>query len=385
MLPKYQNYEVKLPCSNRAIPLCIDANVLMQIGIIENTLPVSDFTTHSNSYSTGLVLAAELRSTVMKHFRITLLATIMLLLVAACSSPKPQIRPDKAVVNGVRSLDRAAGKAEFSVSAFKDDTLLTEGTIGNVSATVDKVTTRDATARAIVVTPTANTCQNGTITSAGDISAILTLDGSGSMRRNDANKLRNKAAKELVSRMRGNDRAAVGWFSSDELQMVQTITSDAALLNTAIDNATKNHGRTNLWGASIDSINYLKSLSNAGNKVAVVFTDGGDTARRSTPAEIIKQAKAQNIRMFMIGLGNESSINVRDMANIASATNGFYGNAANAQGLTELFNRTFNAAKAAGCVSVTFAPVPSQGTKITGTLSFEVNGIAFTGNYEVIF
>lgn len=321
----------------------------------------------------------------MKHARITMLATILLLLIAACSSPAPQVRPDKAVINGVSSLDREAGRANFSVSAFKGDTLLTEGALSDVSATVTEATTKGNVARATTFTPTAATCQNGTITSAGDISAILTLDGSTSMTWNDRSKLRNTAAKEFVSRMAGNDQAAVAWFSSTDLQMVQTITSDATLLNTGIDNATKNSGSTNLWGASIDSINYLTSLSNASNKVAVVFTDGADTRNQSTPAEIIAQAKAQNVRMFMIGLGSVGSINVDDMTNIASSTNGFYRNANNAQGLTELFNLAFNAAKAAGCVSVTFAPVPPAGTTITGTLSFKVNGAPFTGDYEVIF
>lgn len=332
----------------------------------------------------------------MQYIRVSIFMGLILLLLAACVTPEkksvPDSVPDKATVNGLIKVDNTKGRADFSVSAFKGEQLLEEGTISDVSATVESVSSR-ATAASLQTTAatynaTAAVCQNGNITSAGDMSALILMDASGSMRWNDRDKLRNKAAKEFVSRMTGNDRAVVAWFSSSEgYTLEQELTADKTLLEAGIDRATLYRGTTNLWGSSYDGVNYIHSkVQGDKNKFVLVLTDGEDTKGFKKPADIITLAQNTKVRMFMIGLeASVGSVDTDNMMKIAGDTNGFYRSVRDAQGLSELFNSAFNAAKSAGCVSVTFSPVPPKGTTLKGKLSFKVNDTSFEVDYEVVF
>lgn len=295
-------------------------------------------------------------------------ALTMMVVLTAC--PKQAVVPDKAVVNGVLKVDKAKGSVDLSISAFTGENLLESGSIGQVSATV---TNPKYQAKG-------STCSNNNISSRGSLTAVLTLDGSGSMSGSDPNRKRNEAAKALVQRMSSQDKAAVSWFSSG-FTPVQGLTSDKSLLNSAIDKATKASGGTRLWLAGVKSIEQIQSVS-GNNKVIVLFTDGRDSSNR---APLITAAKAANVRVFMIGLGNSSAINVAAMQDVANQTGGFYKNVDDAQNLIDLFDSAFNAAKAAGCVNVLFNPVPTTGTTLTGEVSFSVNNAPFKGSYEVTF
>ena len=293
-------------------------------------------------------------------------------LLAACGGPPP---PADATVNGVTSIDRTTGEVEFSVSALNQEgELLGDGNLSNVTATVEQPG----------FAVEGDVCGTGTIEDKGPLTTILTLDASGSMSSNDGNRRRNGAAKLFVQRMSGEDRAAVSWFSSGSISLEQELTSDKALLGAAVDRATRAGGFTNFWGSSMESVNFLGEATGA-NKVAVMFTDGLDTSGRATPQEVINNAQAKGVRVFMIGLGDDTRINSAEMKDVATGTQGFYRNSSDAEGLEQLFNLTFNAAKASGCIDITFTPVPTPGTTVSGGLTFEVNNGSFTGDYSVTF
>lgn len=294
--------------------------------------------------------------------------------------PPVQSAPNKAIINGLNKVDRASGVVELSVSALKNDALVDKGVISDVSATVDSITSASSK---LSVTP--ESC--GDISRKNSITAIMTLDGSGSMRWNDNKKLRNTAAKKFVSRMSESDRSAIAWFSR-VFKMEQVITSDKALMNKGINRATKNVGVTDLWGASIKSIQYLASLGDADNKIAIVLADGEDTEKTSTPQKVIDEANKSKIRMFMIFLGSglgEKDKDKFNMINVASNTGGLYARVETASNLNNLFDKSFNAAKSEGCLRLTFSPVPAKNTKISGTISFKVNQVSFSEKYEVSF
>jgi len=307
------------------------------------------------------------------QFILALGCTVVFL--AACGgATAPQ--PASATLNGVSKLDREAGKAELSVSALNETgDLLEQGSLSAVSATVNEAD----------INVSAGVCGTGQIESRGDLRAVLSLDGSGSMSVNDPEKNRASASKQFVARMSSSDLAAVSSFSGgSEIPMWQTLTADKALLDEAIDKATSARGGTNLWGAAVASINYLAEESGT-NKVAVILTDGRDTSSRSNPEEVIALANEKGISVFMIGLGDERRINVTAMTDVASATNGFYRNVADSSGLDSLFDTALNASKAAGCIDITFDPVPVSGQTVTGELEFSINGKAFASEYSVNF
>ena len=308
----------------------------------------------------------------------------MLALLTACPG-EPTIVPDKASFNGVTQLDTVAGKAELSVSALKDETVLTRGTITNASATVTSTSLQAQQ----TFTVRAEVCGN-IIPKGETITGLLTLDSTGSMGSNDPTKLRAVAAKDFVVRMSGQDRAAVASFDTStaptapytDLTIWQNFSSDKPLLETAIDKATFDRGDTNVWDAGIDSVALLKTTSGE-NKIVVLLTDGEDNRSSNDPEDVIESANQETTSIYTIGLGR--SINARELLEIASATGGTFNQVNEADDLIGLYDSIFNATRASGCIEITFQPLPSPGAVLSGNLTFTVNGANLTTAYTVRF
>ena len=76
------------------------------------------------------------------------------------------------------------------------------------------------------------------------------------------------------------------------------------------------------------------------------------------------------------------------MQNVAAATGGLFAAASDASGLQALFDGMFNATKASFCIKVIFlvsGKPPTAGTRITGTLPFQVSGKPFSTDFDVVF
>jgi von Willebrand factor type A domain len=290
--------------------------------------------------------------------------------------------PVKATFNGVRKINAVTGTAQISVSALdKDSLLLPSGTITEPVVTGSSTTTLALNARA-TFQATSNVC-GAIASSGGSLRAILTFDGSGSMSDTDPGQLRNQAAKSFVDRMGSTDQAIVGSFSTlVTLPPIADLTSDKAKLKAAIDKATYASGGTNLWGAAFESTNLIATASGP-SKIAIVFTDGEDTSNRYTPTEVIANANAKGIKMYMVGFGD--SINATKMTAVANGTNGIYRGVRAASDLKDLFNTTFNAVTAAGCIEIVFSPIPNAGTTVNGSVQFKVNGAALNTPFTINF
>lgn len=306
------------------------------------------------------------------------------LLLTSCSTDV--IIPDKATYNGTISINAAEGSADLSVSALKDETVLLGGEISNPRATVNPVDGSSfTTAQAFTVD--AEVC--GDITARGDtLSAVLTLDASNSMEDNDPDELRAEAAKGFVDRMDSADRVAIASFDTETeptspyqaIRLWQDFTNDKNLARTAVDDATFFSGGTNLWDAGIDSLELLGTIQGE-NEAVVLLTDGEDRDSSSSVQDLIDSATQSGIAVYTIGLGND--INADALSRIATETRGTFNEVAEAADLTGLFDRVFNASQAAGCITLTFDPVPQVDVK--GELTFEVNGATLSVDYSVPF
>lgn len=310
----------------------------------------------------------------MKRVGLVVGICMVLVLMVSCSGGLPP--PAEAVVNGVTKVDRESGRAELSVSALDNEgNLLTSGTVSGVRAEVDQ----DGFSVA------AGACNSGRIEDLGPLTAMLTLDASYSMSWNDPSQLRATGAKRFVDRMGSGDVAAISSFEDNRFPVYTNgFVSDKDELYTAIDSATYIGSGTPLWDAAVGVINYM-SQAEGSNKVAIIFTDGEDTGSRNRSQGVIDLANQEDIKIFMIGLIGSGSIDTREMLNVATQTSGFYADADDADGLESLFNRTFNASKASGCIDLIFQPVPTSGITLTGGLNFRVNNREFSGSYEVTF
>ncbi len=343
----------------------------------------------------------------MNKLRIGVVFGIVTFALTACTSTEPKPEPLKliGIVNGF-NLDSAsvAQQVNLSVSAVKPDgNLLENAVLLNPNVPLGSVypfTVSNNIVGGTAYKPTkvtATTCGSISGISSGAIAAVIALDATGSMSTNDpipnSNKTqtsRNAASKLFVNRMSVSDTALIGSFSSGgdfpatspnlALKLWQDFSSDKILLGTAIDNATSENGGTNLWDAAYDSVK-LAMTQTAPNKMAIVLTDGEDNSSMKTPTEVIALAKANGIKVHMVGL----AITNADMLKVSSGTGGTYSFAGTPLALKGAFNGIFNSTQGAGCIKLAFEPPVPEGVFIRANLNFTTNNESLTTSFLLIF
>jgi hypothetical protein len=336
----------------------------------------------------------------VRWFRPEWLAVVVLL--AGCSKtvvPKIETHPASVTVNGFVP-GSAPGSAQLSVSALDnhgaliESAVLTEPALSGMSVVAPAgLRTQSAARLTASITGTASVC--GNIVSLGAVTAAITLDATGSMSYTDPQQLRRDAAKQFIARMAGRDSAAVSSFETSlgpspgyrAIHVWQDFTSAHAPLDSAVDFATYEGGGTPLWDAADDSRQFL--LGHAGaNRIAVILTDGGDNASSIGTDEVVANARAAGVRMFMIGLGPDAYIDGSGMKDVASRTGGVFARADKADELKGLFDGVFNASRAAGCLSIVVqvdGAIPPPGTSLQGLLTVKVDGTPVSGRFRVDF
>lgn len=163
-----------------------------------------------------------------------------------------------------------------------------------------------------------------------NVDLAIVVDTSGSMsgaRRNNA----VAAAKEVVSKMKENDRCAVIKFT-DGAYALQDFTNDAALLETAI-NKLNASGGTNIASGIRKAVElFSKSENDSSQKYIILLSDGEDSSRSAQEAEA---AYALGIRIFALSIGSNSN----QMHNIADNSNGIYLNSPTAEQINEMMQQ----------------------------------------------
>ena len=137
--------------------------------------------------------------------------------------------------------------------------------------------------------------------------AVIMLDTSLSMTAN-IGRLR-AAAEQFLIRMLPEDKGQVGAFN-DKIQFSGEFTSDrdeliGALQELQFGNPTK------LYDAISESMDRLKNVDS--RKVVLVFTDGDDTASKTSMNNILNRAKLEEVMVYAIGLEVEYFNGVRQV------------------------------------------------------------------------
>lgn len=131
------------------------------------------------------------------------------------------------------------------------------------------------------------------------ISVVVMLDTSGSMTGNI--ELLKLAAEQFLLRLFPGDKAKVGAFN-DKIEVSARFTSDRDDLIAELKNLDYGNG-TRLFDALGISLDELKGIE--GRKVVLVFTDGEDTASRTSLGSSIERARAEEVMVYSIGLESE--------------------------------------------------------------------------------
>ena len=155
------------------------------------------------------------------------------------------------------------------------------------------------------------------------------IDGSGSMDDNDPDRLALKLSSAFVSKLRSNkDRAAVVRFTSSAY-VLQELTADKDLLNTAINSIRYSGGTNILRGLNIAAELLLASENE--HQYIILLTDGDDGISYSRYSSVIQNAVDKGIVVYTIGMGDAVENVLRS---IADDTGGKY-YAASASSTTE--------------------------------------------------
>ena len=126
------------------------------------------------------------------------------------------------------------------------------------------------------------------------------------------------AADDFIATLSPTDQVAIISFF-DQVDVVQTFTSDKTSLKAAIDNLTAGGNGTAFNAAADKAVNLLAALP-PGRKAAVMFTNSGDTTNNLAPEPILANAQAATVRMYPMAFG--TTVNPDLMRNWARFTGG---------------------------------------------------------------
>ena len=163
----------------------------------------------------------------------------------------------------------------------------------------------------------------------GVLEVVFVIDGSGSMTDNDRDRLALKLSSAFVSKLRDDkDKAAVVRFGN-YAYVLQDLTTDKDLLNTAINSIRYNDG-TNILRGLTRAVELLLASENK-HQYIILLTDGEDGISYYYYNSVIQNAVDKGIVVYTIGMGDAVEEVLRS---IADDTGGKY-YAASASSTTE--------------------------------------------------
>jgi Ca-activated chloride channel family protein len=155
---------------------------------------------------------------------------------------------------------------------------------------------------------------------------VVMMDTSASMTNNL--EFLERAAEQFLIRLLPVDRAQVGAFN-DKIQLSGTFTNDRDELIAALD--TLQFGNPTRLNDAIEvSLNALERVD--GRRVILIFSDGEDTASKTSFRTVLERARDEEVMAYAIGLESEYFDGVRlrrsrpsrDLRRIADETGGGY-------------------------------------------------------------
>lgn len=166
--------------------------------------------------------------------------------------------------------------------------------------------------------------------SAKSVSVPLVMDQSGSITGTDPSDVRIPAAKAFLSSLGALDQSALLSFAQGNGCSMYDVTlygmgfrSDHTGFFGTLDTlAGCEGGGTPLYDAVAAGVDLVLKQGERDAKAVLVFTDGDDTASKSSESQVIQQALNGSVKLFTIGLSD--GVNHRVLANLARRTGGAY-------------------------------------------------------------
>lgn len=188
------------------------------------------------------------------------------------------------------------------------------------------------------------------------VDAVLIMDSSGSMAKNDPKKLRVPAAKMFMSLLRENDRVGLISFSDDGYPVLRPTAPLPGKMSRILGSADKVSSKgvyTNIHAALKKGIRMLDRFGKDGQeKMLILMSDGKmdvgnakEDARLTADVRgnITRTLKEKGIKVYTIAFTESSDVDL--MRYLADETGALYRLAANDEDLHEVFSAIFETAK----------------------------------------
>ncbi len=188
------------------------------------------------------------------------------------------------------------------------------------------------------------------------VDAVLLIDSSGSMAKNDPDKLRVPAAKMFMSLLDEGDRIGLISFSDNGYPVLHLTApgskTNARILSSA-DRVSSKGVYTNLHAALAKGLAMLEKEGKPGQEpMLVLMSDGkmdvGDTDEdwaltQKLQEELVTKAKERGVKVYTIAFTEASDVDL--LRDVATETGGLFKLARNDQDLHEVFSAIFESAK----------------------------------------
>ncbi|MBU8881127.1 S-layer homology domain-containing protein [Bacillus sp. FJAT-29790] len=150
----------------------------------------------------------------------------------------------------------------------------------------------------------------------GDMEVAFIIDSSGSMKRSDPERLRVSKSKEFMTNLNAPSNIAAHFDSRGNLLYP---TSDSVYWVRPTLDSVRQSGGTNIAQGMEVAFN---QYSNNYPKIAILLTDGKSNERQVK--QMLLRARAEQIKIFTIGLGSKTQLNETLLQQLAYETGGEY-------------------------------------------------------------
>ncbi len=194
------------------------------------------------------------------------------------------------------------------------------------------------------------------LTAAAGADAVLVMDSSGSMAKNDPKRMRVPAAKMFMKLLGSEDRVALISFSDHAYPVLHLTTPSAetsARILASADSVSSKGIYTNLYAAVAKGLDMLGEENKLDqDKMLVLMSDGkmdvGDSNEdrlltEKLQAELLENAKSAGIRVYTIAFTEDSDTEL--LGQVANETGALFKVARSDNDLHEVFGAIFESAK----------------------------------------
>lgn len=242
---------------------------------------------------------------------------------SACNAaPRPPTGQTQIMIDFV-AFDEAGAPLELSL----DDSTFSESTTGEGQAFFFREAYRVSQAAKV-----------------GAYSAFLGFDQSGSIATSDPSNTRIDAGLLFLGKNAAPDEVGVGSFSNGGARYFQSITPNGIFSSTPATDFTTTlndfkstiGGDTPLYDAAIKFTNIANDKSTTPNKAVVIFSDGKDTASKSTRDDAVDNAAQKKVPIYTFALQSTDQDFV-SLQRLAQDTGGAYLAATQAKQLIAMY------------------------------------------------